>query len=129
MMEAQERRAVPRTTLRERPVVWVPGLQEVHLLDLSPAGAQIEHLDLLYPNAQCHLDLPPPLGALTLPAQVVWCAVIGRERRPGGDSRLVARSGLRFPALTRAQHAVLTESLQQVATALSTSGDGPRHPA
>jgi hypothetical protein len=128
-MERQERRTVPRTTLRERPVVWVPGLQEVRLLDLSPTGAQIEHLDLLYPNAPCHLDLPPPLGALTLPARVVWCAVIGRERRPGGDSRLVARSGLRFAALARAQHAVLTESLQQVATVLPSIGDGPRRPA
>ena len=36
----------------------------------------------------------------------------------GGESHLVARSGLRFTTLTAPQHAALTETLQYLATAL-----------
>jgi hypothetical protein len=115
MTEAQERRMVPRTTLAERPAAGVRGLREVRLLDLSLTGAQIEHLDLLQPGAACTLDLPPPCGALSLPAQVVWCAVIGRKRKLGGEAHLVARSGLRFPTLTGAQHAALADTLRHLA--------------
>jgi hypothetical protein len=104
-------------TLAERPDARVRGLREVRLLDLSLTGVQIEHLDLLRPGTACTLDLPPPGGALSLPAQVVWCAVIGRKRRLGGESHLVARSGLRFPTLTGAQHAALADSLQHLAAA------------
>jgi len=51
--------------------------------------------------------VPPPCGALGLPAQVVWRTVIGRQRTRGGEFHLVARSGLRFRTLTVAQHATL----------------------
>ncbi|MBP1774851.1 MAG: hypothetical protein H6Q86_857, partial [candidate division NC10 bacterium] len=44
MTELQERREEPRTGLAERPPARVRGLREVRLLDLSPTGAQIEHL-------------------------------------------------------------------------------------
>ena len=111
MIEARDRRAAPRTAWPERPIAWVRGMREVRLLDLSLTGAQIEHLDLLRPGASCDLDLPPHLGACNLPVQVVWCTVITRKRVPGGDSRLVARSGLRFNTLTIAQHATLLRAL------------------
>ena len=107
MTEVWDRRAVPRTTLAKRPSARVPGLREVRLLDLSLAGAQIEHLGLLRLGAPCDLELPPPFGACRLPAQVVWCTVIGRQRKLGGESHLVSRSGLRFTTLTIAQHAAL----------------------
>jgi len=107
MPEARERRAVPRTTLSGHLPVRLQDGREVRLLDLSGDGAQIEHFDILRPAASCHLELPPPFGALVLPARVVWCTVIGRKRRPGGESRLLARSGLRFAALTVAQHTAL----------------------
>lgn len=116
-MEAQERRAVPRTRLAERPAARVRGLREVRLLDLSLAGAQIEHLGVFRLGAPCALDLPPPCGALSLSAQVAWCTVIGRQRTPAGESHLVSRSGLRFSTLTEAQHAALAESLQRLAEA------------
>jgi len=115
MTEAQERRAVPRMTLADRPDARVRGLREVHLLDLSPTGAQSEHLDLFRLSASCALDFPPPFGALSLPVQVVWRTVIGRKRKLGGTSHLVARSGLRFPTLTGAQHTALAETLQHLA--------------
>jgi len=104
-----------RTSLADRPAAWVRGLRAVRLLDLSPAGAQIEHLGVFRLGAPCALDLPPPCGALSLPAYVVWCAVIGRRHNPGGESHLVARSGLRFAALTDAQHAALAGTLQDLA--------------
>ena len=107
MAEARDRRAVPRTTLFDRPAVRVREGWQVRLLDLSRDGARIEHFDLLRPGAPCHLELPAPLASLTLPAQVLWCTVIGRRRRPDGESRLVSRSGLRFATLTVAQHAAL----------------------
>ena len=117
MTEAQERRAVPRMTLAERPAARVRGMREVHLLDLSLTGAQIEHLDLFRFGAACALDLPPPFGALSLPAEVVWCTVVGRKRKLGGESHLVSRSGLRFTTLTVGQHAALAQTLQHLAVA------------
>jgi len=118
MTAAQERRAGPRRTLAARPAARVRGLREVHLLDLSGTGAQIEHLDLFRLGAACALDLPPPFGALSLPAEGVWCTVVGRKRTLGGESHLVARSGLRFTTRTGAQHAALAQTLRYLATAL-----------
>ena len=117
MPEDLERRAVPRTRLADRPPAGVRGLQQVRLLDLSVAGAQIEHLDPLSPGVACVLDLPPPSEALNLPAQVVWCTVIGRKRKVGSESHLVARSGLRFTTLTAEQQAALAATLHNLATA------------
>jgi hypothetical protein len=116
-------------TLPDRPDARVRGLREVHLLDLSLTGAQIEHLAVLRLGAACALDLPPPCGALSLPAQVVWCTVIGRKRKLGGESHLVARSGLRFTRLTGAQHAALAETLQHLATARQPIVDSHRRSA
>jgi PilZ domain len=107
MTDVDEGRAVPRTTVAGHLPVRVRDGREVHLLDLSRDGARIEHLDLFRPGAACPLELPPPFGALTLPAQVVWCSVIGRKRRPGDESLLLSRSGLRFTKLTVAQDTAL----------------------
>jgi len=113
MSEVRDRRAVPRTTLAERFSARVRGLRGVHLLDLSLTGARIEHLHLLRRGAPCDLELPPPFGAVTLPAQVVWCTVIGRKHTGGGESHLVSHSGLRFTTLTVAQHTALAAFLQR----------------
>ncbi|MBP1780047.1 MAG: hypothetical protein H6Q86_6058 [candidate division NC10 bacterium] len=118
MDEERERRAVPRYRLANRPGARVRGVQEVRLLDLSVAGAQIAHLATLRLGAACALELPPPGEACTLPAQVVWCTIVGRKRKLGGESHLVARSGLRFSALTDTQHAALTDTLHDLTTAL-----------
>ena len=107
MPEPRERRAVPRTTVGRHLPVRLRDGRAVRLVDLSGDGAQVEHLDFLRPAAPCYLELPAPLGALLLPAQVIWCRVIGRKRYPGDESRLVARSGLRFGPLTVAQHTAL----------------------
>jgi len=118
MPEERERRAVPRTRLADRPAARVRGVREVRLLDLSLAGAQIEHLAVLRLGAACALELPPPGEACTLAAQVVWCTVVGRKRKLGGESHLMVRSGLRCPTLTAPQHAALADTLHYLATAL-----------
>ena len=115
MVEGPEKRMVLRTALAERPAARVRGLRGVHLLDLSLAGAQIEHLDLVRLGAPCALELPPPFGALSLRAEVVWCAVIGRKHKVGDASHLVARSGLWFTRLTAVQHTALADTLQHLA--------------
>jgi len=107
VMDEQDRRAVPRTALTERPATRMQHGKAVRLRDVSRAGAGIEHLDLLRPGTPCSLDLPPPFGSLTLPAHVMWCRVIGRKGEPGTDAHLVSRSGLRFAALPLAQQAAL----------------------
>ena len=117
MTTARERRAEPRTVVIGRCAAWVQGIRKVRLRDLSLTGAQIEHLDLLRLDARCELDLPPPLGALTLPAHVVWCTVIGRRlERADGEARLVARSGLQFSPLAMSQRTALAATLQHLAT-------------
>jgi hypothetical protein len=115
-MEVRERRVTPRTRAAARPAVRVQGMREACLLDLSLTGAQIKHLDLVPLGAACVLDLPPP-EAVSLPAQVVWCTVIGRKRKQVGESNLVARSGLQFTPLTVGQQEALTNTLQHLAAA------------
>lgn len=117
MPEEEERRAAPRTQLANRPPARVRGVRQVRLLDLSLGGAQIEHLDPLQPGVACILDFLPPSETLNLPAQVVWCTVIGRKRTRAGESHLVARSGLRFTTLTAEQQAALAETLHDLAAA------------
>ena len=116
--EDHERRALPRTMLSRDLLVRLHDGRVARLLDLSEAGAQIEHVAVLRPAASCRLELPPSLGALLLPAQVVWCTVVGRKRKLGGDSQLVARSGLRFTSLTAQQQAALADILHALTTAL-----------
>jgi PilZ domain len=116
LLEPHDRRAQPRTPLATRPAARVPGLREVRLFDLSPAGAQIEHLYLVRLGSNCTLELLPPFGVWRLPAQVVWCTIVGRKQKLGGDSYLVARSGLSFTRPTPAQHAMLAGILHGLAT-------------
>jgi hypothetical protein len=107
MTEERDRRAVPRTKLEDQPAVRIQDGKAVRLLDVSRVGAGIEHLDFLRPGASCTLELPPPFGSLTIPSQVMWCRVTGRNRRPGDETHLVSRSGLRFASLNLTQHAAL----------------------
>jgi hypothetical protein len=73
-------------------------------------------------SANCRARPRPrsaPSGeACALPAQVVWCIIVGRKQKLGGESHLVARSGLRFTRLTGAQPVALTATLQDLAAAL-----------
>ncbi len=107
MTDEGDRRVVPRTKLTEQPATRMHDGRVARLLDISRAGAGIEHLDFLRPGASCALELPPPFGSLSLPAQVAWCRVLGRRAEPGSESQLVCRSGLYFASLSLADQAAL----------------------
>ena len=83
------------------------------LADGSPSASE-----RIRATTGCALELPPPGEACTLPAQVVWCTVVGRRRTLGGESHLVVRSGLRFRTLTAGQQAALADTVHYLATAL-----------
>ena len=66
-----ERRNVARVMVPWHLQGRVLASQEVRILDLSPAGIRIQHVEPLRPGASCVLDVPPPLGALRLTGRVV----------------------------------------------------------
>lgn len=116
--EARDRRAVPRTQVPERPAARVRGLREARLLDLSLAGARIEHLVPLRLGVACTVEIPPALRSAhpPCPGGLVRrgrseAEVRGRDARRGPD-------GLRFSALTVAQRAALTDIRQALSEAL-----------
>ena len=69
-----ERRGATRIGLLGRPIARAWDLLEVWLVDLSLTGARITLGELLPHRSSCTLTLPPTLGSLTLPAQVIWSA-------------------------------------------------------
>jgi hypothetical protein len=116
MGERHEQRRLPRTSLPWRISARVRDVREVRVLDLSVGGTRLEHLGLLRPGARCEILLPTMLGGLTLSAHVAWCTVVGRRRGYDGERHLLSQTGLRFSALTAAQHAALAGALQRVTT-------------
>jgi hypothetical protein len=117
MSKERERRRVARLPIPSQ--LSGPGLEEhqVRLLDLSPAGARIEHIRLLPDWSLCYLDLPPALGGIRLQGQVIWSQVAGRTTLVDGKRVICYRSGLRFSELTREQDAGLTAALNILKTA------------
>jgi len=95
-----------------------PGLELrlVRILDLSPHGARIEHLEPLREGLVCSVDLPPALGRVRLTGRVVWTAVRGGEQTLEGEQRLPYQSGLAFTGLTPEQQTALAEALETLKT-------------
>ena len=116
MSEGRERRAVPRTALTEPPAARVRGLRGVRLRDLSLTGPQIEHLDLVRLGAPCTFDFPPPFGALSLPAEVIWCTVIGRTYPFKAHRTSWPGAAAGSPHSPGAQQAAFADSLHDLAT-------------
>ncbi len=114
MHEGPERRLVRRIAPTSRLTGQMPALGDFRLLDLSPAGARIEHLILLRPGSSCTLRLWASSRSLALIAQVVWSSVVGREPRTGKRRALRYQSGLRFIALSPAQERELGHLLERL---------------
>ena len=93
MTEVPERRRVRRAVVTVRLTGQASATVEFRLLDLSPAGARIEHLALLRPGGRCTLRVPAPSRSLALPAQIVWTTVVGQERIPEVRTRGGAAGG------------------------------------
>jgi hypothetical protein len=87
---------------------------DARLVDLSLAGARIEHFKPLHPEVPCTLELPDVQGALVLPVRIVWSRVVGSEHSPEGKRRLRYQSGLEFIGVTPEQQAVLARILEQL---------------
>ena len=83
----------------------------VHLLDLSPLGVRIAHLEPWPAGVVCAVDLPPALGALRLPGRLVWTRLRAAEDVSAGDRRSRYESGVEFTSLTSEQQATLALAL------------------
>lgn len=87
----------------------------VHLLDLSLAGARIEHDQPLPDWSDYPMDLPPALGGGQVRAEVVWSRVSGYKSVVEGKSRLVYQTGLAFTHRTPEEQAALMGALVRIA--------------
>ena len=121
MVERKERRRIARVTLSGTQTVQTHEGVVARLLDLSLSGAGLAHCGILRPGSRCFVHLPVEFGALRLPAQILWCMVLGAEVGPDGERYLQSQSGLWFPTLTESQGTVLARILQQ-----ARSGEPPR---
>jgi len=114
MIETAERRKAARVILSAHVHGRVLGGEEVRLLDLSPTGVRIEHIEHLRPGTSCTLTFPLPRGPLRLSARVVWSQVRGGEMTPEGERRLHYQSGLSFVNVLRDQQADLAHAVESL---------------
>lgn len=83
----------------------------VHLLNLSPLGARVTHLEPWANGVPCAVDLPPSLGTVRLSGRVVWTRLRSTEQTLAGDRRDHYESGIEFTNLTPAQEKALADAL------------------
>ncbi len=86
--------------------------EEVRLVDLSPAGARIEHVRLIPDWKKWFLVLPRALGGARLQGEVVWSRVAGVRRNAEGERLVFFQSGMLFHLRTPAQRAGLAAALE-----------------
>lgn len=89
----------------------------VHLLNLSPLGARVTHLEPWGNGVVCSVDLPPGLGTLRLSGRVVWTRLRSTEQTLAGDRRDHYESGIEFTTLTAAQQTALAAALDTLRAA------------
>jgi hypothetical protein len=87
----------------------------VQLLDLSLAGARIEHVEPLPDWSDFPMDLPGALGGGQVRAEVIWSRVSGHRQVIEGRLWLAFQSGLAFPHRTPEEQAALTVALVRIA--------------
>jgi len=109
-----ERRRVRRIPVDGRPGGRVRATLEARLIDLSAAGARIQHENLLRPGFACTFELPSDLADASLPVQVVRSVVVGAETGPAGERILRYESGLQFVGLTAGQRELLAGVLARL---------------
>ncbi len=91
-------------------------LQAVRLLELSSAGARVEHLAPLEAGLLCLVDLPPALGRGSLTGRVVWSRLHRHEQTPEGERRRYFQSGLTWTEFTPGQQERLGAALDILKT-------------
>jgi hypothetical protein len=80
-------------------------------VDLSTAGARIEHQTPLDPGSTWGVELPLAFGSMNLQARVVHTGPVGDAKVRDADALLRYQSGLAFFGMTRDQQATLTRRL------------------
>jgi PilZ domain len=118
-----ERRRVMRLDVLRQPRGGELEPHFVHLLDLSPLGVRIAHLEPWHEGVVCSVELPPAVGALRLPGRVVWTRLRETERIVEGDRRSLYESGVEFTRLTAEQQAALALALATFRAAQAGLGD------
>ncbi len=111
MPTTSERRHSARLTIPAQLSDRRTHLEAVRLLDLSQAGARVEHRAPLAPGLLCVVDLPAALGRGSLTGRVVWSKFHRTEQAVDGERRRYFQSGLTWTEFTPAQQERLTAAL------------------
>ncbi len=107
-----DRRTMARLTIPAR--FREPGgpPQPVRLLELSPAGARVEHRAPLQAGLLCVVELPPALGRGSLTGRVVWSKLRRVEHGLAGEERRFFQSGLSWTGFTPEELRALAAALE-----------------
>ena len=111
MAEFREQRKAPRIRIPSRPWGRILGALEFRLVDLSIAGARIEHQAPLNPGSTWGVELPLAFGSMGLRARVVHTGPVGDTQVRDADALLHYQSGLAFLGITPEQQATLGRRL------------------
>ncbi len=117
MVEMPDRRRVARLTVPRHLRGGELELHLVHVLDLSPLGARIAHLEPMRVGVVGYVDLPPSLGRVRLTGRVVWTRRCGSEQTVDGTRRNHYHSGIEFTGLTPEQETGLAAALEKLKAA------------
>ena len=115
MAQKTTRRRVERLAVPRRLQSLKRGGKALQLLDLSLAGARIEHVEPLPDWSDLPLDFSEALGGGHVRAEVVWSRVLDQQQVAEGKRWLAFQSGLVFPAGSFAEQAALTAALIRIA--------------
>jgi len=110
-MREMERRRHARVILPWTVRGTVDRQYDVQVIDLSMAGAMIEHAQRFQPGEIRLLFLWVPGADLCLRAQLIWCQMNRMQMGAGGKAELRFRSGVHFPDLNEADEAHLQRYL------------------
>jgi len=97
----------------------------VHLLNLSPLGARVTHLEPWAKGVPCAVDLPPSLGVVRLTGRVIWTRLRSTEQTLAGDRRDHYESGIEFTDLTPEQKKALAAALATLQAAQAAPDQKP----
>ncbi|MFQ5839126.1 MAG: PilZ domain-containing protein [Candidatus Methylomirabilales bacterium] len=110
----QERRQHPRWVVAGRLTGRIDDIETAALIDLGPAGAQIEHGNIVRPGPLATLILLIPGRDLSLTCRVVWSRVLRPETRAPEKRQLIYRTGLQFLYLSEATQRLLDGYLESL---------------
>ena len=102
--DSPRKRRYARLTFKEPLTDQITATHDVHILDLSPGGARVEHTTILRPGGTCHLRLPLQHDSVTVLCHVVWSRAVGRAEGEQRGTGLLFHSGLEFRAMAPEVH-------------------------